>query len=56
MKVVRTKEYRIPVSEFGEKLGITERVESVMYFGHNKTDKLSGEDEEYVTVEVSEDA
>lgn len=51
MKVVRLKEYRVPIEEFKEKLGIPETIENISYF--NSSCKENKEDDE-VTIEVAE--
>jgi len=50
VKVVRLKEYRVPIAEFKEKLGITEKIENISYWGG--TCKEEKQDE--VTIEVAE--
>jgi len=53
VKIVRLKEYRIPLEEFKSKFNISDKIESISFWKTCKSDE--GKEEPYVTVEVAEE-
>lgn len=54
MKEVKIKEYRIPISEFKEKFGIPEEIQSINFW-YNSCKEGEKKDEPNVIVEVAEE-